>query len=103
MEGFGAVSLAFALERKYPQASRQWGWQYVFPARKGSIAQRSGTPYRHHTDEQTWQDTIKRAVRAAKNVPPESCHTLRQSVATHWLEAGYNKSTKIPRDWKIRK
>jgi hypothetical protein len=58
MEGFAAVSLPFALERKYPQASRQWGWQYVFPARKGSIAQRGGTPYRHHTDEQTWQDTI---------------------------------------------
>jgi hypothetical protein len=57
-EGFGAVSLPFALERKYPQASRQWGWQYVFPSRKGSIAQRSGIPYRHHTDEQTRQDTI---------------------------------------------
>jgi integrase len=89
-KGFGAVSLPFALARKYPQASRQWGWQSIFPARKCSIAQRSGTPYRHHTDEQPWQDTIKRAVRAAKIVLPESCHTLRQSFATHWLEAGRN-------------
>lgn len=92
-KGFGAVSLPFALERKYPQASRQRGWQYIFPARRRSIAQRSGTAHRHHTDEKTWQDTVKMAVRAAKIAQPGSCHPFRQSFATHWLEAGYDIRT----------
>ena len=53
--GHGGVYLPFALERKYQGASRQWGWQYVFPATKRSLDPRSGKERRHHIDEKSLQ------------------------------------------------
>ena len=91
--GYGAVYLPTALERKYPNANREWCWQYVFPARSISKDPRSGVIRRHHLGESGPQRAVRKAAKLAGINKPVSCHTFRHSFATHLLEDGYDICT----------
>lgn len=80
------IWLPGALERKYPNAGKEWGWQWVFPSRSVSTDPRSGVQRRHHLDPATVDKAIKVATAKAGITKRVTSHTFRHSFATHLLQ-----------------
>lgn len=93
LQGAGRVAMPDALARKYPNANREWGWQWVFPATSRYFDKATGFQRRHHLHESAVQRAMKQAAHEAHITKPASCHTLRHSFATSLLESGYDIRT----------
>lgn len=91
--GYGSVYVPYALDRKYPNASKLFGWQYIFPAHKFSKDPRTGVERRHHLHSSVMQKVVSQAIKNAGILKHAGCHSFRHSFATHLLQKGYDIRT----------
>lgn len=92
-DGYGRVELPHALARKYPNANREWCWQFVFVQERRWRNPKTGEQGRHHIDESLFQRSLAAAVRKSGIAKRATSHTFRHSFATHLLADGYDIRT----------
>lgn len=92
-DGYGRVELPYAQDCKYPNANREWCWQFVFPQDRPWRNSKTGEQGRHHIDESLFQRSLRTAVRNAGQTKRVTSHTFRHSFAMHLLADGYDIRT----------